>query len=175
MTQQITPIDPMQDEDLFRCQQYVLMREITKPQPTLDEVAKTFGVTKMTLYRWVTTWKKNGLLPAVRRLLMTEIAEEIEESDKRLLAAVGAMTDRQIDIAITGKDFNATQAYNSLMPRVDKLREEQEATGTMEKDYIEGFAKKIDEVYMFDPLSIPASVPASAPSSPESDPSQNPA
>jgi transposase-like protein len=168
MTQEITVSDPSLDPNWARCYRYVELREMTTPRPTMDTIAKEMGVTKVTLYRWVNTWRLTGLLPAIRRLMMTEIAEDVEDSDRYLLANMFEMTRRQVDIAINGKDFNATNAYNSLQPRIQQMLEEQDSVGSIEKDYIEGFAKVISETNVFDPLAIPGQMlaPESSPEDP---------
>jgi transposase-like protein len=146
-------IEPALDPNYIRCMQYLTLRE-TGPSMSMMQAAADMGVSRGTLYNWLAAWRLSGLLEQCRKAFLVPKGEEIRAAENELLAEWPNIIRRQIAIAKDGQsDKNSNEAFQSLMPYVDRLLSEQDKPGSEEMGYIEGLRSIPNP---FDPLNLGA-------------------
>jgi transposase len=146
-------VEPEESEDFLRCVQYVVLRELGQ-QMELKDIADRFGVSRQSLYNWITRWRATGLIAKVRqKYFLPGYVEEIQVAYNKVLSEWPQVMKRQLNIAIHSKsDQFSTQAAAWLMEQVVKpATEAVEDIGREEMEYVELLKERVIQL---NPLSI---------------------
>ena len=133
------------------------MREVGEYNTKVD-IAKHFGVSRVTLDKWIMKWEASGLLGKCRQIIMVPRTEEIRAAEDAVLRAWPDILQEAVKIALgNGRSEKVAQEARAWLGEVVVVprMEAQEESGAEELDYIEMMRDRL--VGGFNPHQITSS------------------
>lgn len=144
-------IAPEDDPDFLMCMDYLKCVEYDGQK--IQDFAASKNIDRVTLWRYITKWKKSGLIQNCRSTMAHFLFDDVIVANRRAALEWKSILNELVDIAKNSKsDYVRVQAAFGLWEKIIKpLMDEQEDPGHDERSYLDMISSNSRAL---DPLSV---------------------